>query len=437
MPPKKAEKPGDTRDAGTDPPPPLEYDPFDLDGRAMLEDFQTIPQKVQEAVNALRKQHTTGAPKTIKDEVIQTLEIALQWMANFTGTLNKARTISHRLQCIEREVLGVKAELRNLPAAQQPPNSLGKDLKEIKAAIQPVKSWIEVARTAPPSTKTQTKHDIHSLKRQNRETLRQERAKYELTLTTNTASPEIQQRIKNMHAKDITERCRNAINESSLNKKPQINGINKLTSGNIRLQCQSEDEVKQLRDIDWNKAFEGIKVHKPKYGIVIHGVPKTEIDLTRDHADIISKLEKGNTHICDIDIVKIAPLYRKSTIKESLHQSIVVFTENAQAADRCIHNGIYIDYLLYRAERYAPQLNITQCYKCWDYGHLAVHCKRKEKCRKCGDEKHTTADCSATEPKCLHCEDKHEAWDHDCPERIRECLRMGELKKQTSRYYTT
>jgi len=162
---------------------------------SILEDFNTIPQKVQEAVNALRKQHTTGAPKIIKDDVIPTLEIALVWMANFTNALNKARTISHRLQCIERAALTVKAELKNLPSTQ-PPNNLGKDLKEIKAAIQPVKSWIEVARTASPSTKTQTKHDTRSLKRQNREMLRKERAKYELTLTTDTASPRIQQQIK-------------------------------------------------------------------------------------------------------------------------------------------------------------------------------------------------------------------------------------------------
>jgi len=118
--------------------------------------------------------------------------------------------------------------------------------------------------------------------------------------------------------------------------------------------------------------FDSIKVHKPKHGIVINGVPKIEIDLTQDHAAIISKLEEGNAHAHDIHITNITSLHQKvNTSLQSLHQSIVIFTEVAHATDRCIHGGIYINYLLFPAEHYSPQLNITQCFKCGDYGHRA------------------------------------------------------------------
>jgi len=184
--------------------------------------------------------------------------------------------------------------------------------------------------------------------------------------------------------------------------------------------------------------FDGIKVHKPKYGIVIHRVPKIEIDLTQDHAAIISKLEEGNAHTQDIHITNITSLHRKvNTSLQSLHESIVIFTVDTHATNRCIHGGIYINYLLFPAERYSPQLNITQCFKCGDYGQRALHCKWKQKCGRCGDEKHATKECKSAEPTCLHCEGKHEVWHPECPERIRECRRMDELRKRSSTYYTT
>jgi hypothetical protein len=64
-----------------------------------------------------------------------------------------------------------------------------------------------------------------------------------------------------------------------------------------------------------------------------------------------------------------------------LLQSIVVFTEDPYAADKCIQLGMYINSRRFPAERYAPQLQITQCFNCGDYGHRAAQCKRKEKCQ--------------------------------------------------------
>ena len=50
MPPKKAE-PRNTRDVGTDPPPLMEYDPFDLDGRSIMFEFQGIQHAANEALD--------------------------------------------------------------------------------------------------------------------------------------------------------------------------------------------------------------------------------------------------------------------------------------------------------------------------------------------------------------------------------------------------
>jgi hypothetical protein len=60
MPPKKKDKPNDTCDAGTDPPPPLDYDPFDLDGRGIANDFESIaPSSANNPLQEHQKQSKT------------------------------------------------------------------------------------------------------------------------------------------------------------------------------------------------------------------------------------------------------------------------------------------------------------------------------------------------------------------------------------------
>ena len=147
----------------------------------------------------------------------------------------------------------------------------------------------------------------------------------------------------------------------------------------------------------------------------------------------IECLERENT----VSIVKIAPLRRKDSKKTAAHHSIVVFTTDPHAADRCIRHGFYINYLLYPAEKYAPQLQIIQCYKCGDYGHRAAQCKQKQRCGKCGESTHSTNECTSSEPKCGHCDGKHEIWHHECPTRVAVSRRLNEQKRQNSPYFTS
>ena len=64
------EKPIETRDMGTDPSPALEFDPFDDDGRTLLDWLVVIKADMQKALDELSK-HTSGAPKSVKDDVIE------------------------------------------------------------------------------------------------------------------------------------------------------------------------------------------------------------------------------------------------------------------------------------------------------------------------------------------------------------------------------
>lgn len=148
--------------------------------------------------------------------------------------------------------------------------------------------------------------------------------------------------------------------------------------------------------MNWTTALAGLKTRKPQYGIVVHGVPTLELDslkiTDKEIQDIMQQNESKN-----IKIESMVPLRRKLLEQGAgpppKHASIVIFTYDAEAADKCIRLGLNIHYRNYPVEKYAPQLRVTQCYNCHKYGHHAQHCRSKAKCRKCRSEEHTTSDC--------------------------------------------
>ena len=53
----------------------------------------------------------------------------------------------------------------------------------------------------------------------------------------------------------------------------KIEGFQILKSNDIRFTCNKEEEASCLHEINWSKAYEGLEVCQPKFGIVIHGIP--------------------------------------------------------------------------------------------------------------------------------------------------------------------
>ena len=265
-----------------------------------------------------------------------------------------------------------------------------------------------------------------------RETLRQERQKYGVALSLkNTQKPES---ILAMPAKEIAERCQQAINRlhATTSNSPGIIGVSKLAKG-FRLQFETEEEATTARTLDqtkgdiWNTVFEGLQIHIPMYRIVIHGIPTADLNLAMmNDAEFIRQLERENNMELGT-IVKITPLRRrKNGDSIKLHHSIIVYINNQHTVNKCITNGFHVDYLHYAAERFTPQYQIMQCFNCCDYGHRAIGCKRHTRCGKCG-EKHNTRGCQSNTVHCFQRKGSHEAWHPQCPARIAEKDRLEEL----------
>jgi hypothetical protein len=106
-----------------------------------------------------------------------------------------------------------------------------------------------------------------------------------------------------------------------------------------------------------------------------------------------------------------------------------------EEADECIRRGIFIKGKYYKPEKYTPQFNITQCFKCYKFGHLAKHCKNEQKCGNCGEKEHETAKCNNI-TKCIGCGDSHPAWHIECCKRDEEGNRLKAKKQTATDYYS-
>ena len=143
-----------------------------------------------------------------------------------------------------------------------------------------------------------------------------------------------------------------------------------------------------------------------KYDIIIHEIFIKAINFMNDKQIIIAELQEANQSQ-NIPIVDVTPLRRKARDITTTHQSIIIFTSDPQAANRCIlGEALYIDSIRYHVERYTPQLRIIQCFKCYKYGHRANQCKHEYTCEKCASN-HDINECMNEEIKCNNYEKYH------------------------------
>ena len=86
--------------------------------------------------------------------------------------------------------------------------------------------------------------------------------------------------------------------------------------------------------------------------------------------ELTRELERQNKEN-GLEILEMKPMRRK--LKDNArHFSLVVFCSSSEMADKCIKHGIYINHQRFFPEKYTPQFQLIQCYKCQQFGHHAL-----------------------------------------------------------------
>ncbi len=263
---------------------------------------------------------------------------------------------------------------------------------------------------------------------------RQEKNKLEVVLTTSEMDPDTKKQIEQHSHTEIMAKLQQNVESQMKNNFPNIHGIEKLKSQGIRILCSTEEEAEQLCKLNWDKAYNGLRVHQPKYGIMIPGVPKEMINPNElKNPEIAKQLEEQNKEK-GIQIIEMKTLRRK--LKDNTqHYSLVAFFTNPDTADQCIKWGFYIDHQWFYPEKYTPQFQLIQCYKCQKFGHHATKCRSPDEvCAKCS-EHHSTSQCHSEAHKCTSCKGEHPAWHQDCPNRISAIQNLTNHKHEAPSYF--
>jgi len=291
-----------------------------------------------------------------------------------------------------------------------------KTIMEAVTSMTKSKTWAQVAAANADTPNTH----LEMAKRERLEKAKGELAKTEIILNFRNATTNMKKQVEETPEKELTKIVQEHVN-CNMETPIQLRSIRKLTKQTLKIQCNHESETKALQNIKWED-MEGASIVKPTYGVVVHGVSKSDINPT-DQSDAKAALETNN----NIKVNRVAPLIKKPRNPEAPTQSIIIFTENPKEGNDLICEGLRVEGRYYAAERYAPQCQIKQCFKCQGYGHKAEMCTKKPRCGKCAQE-HETRQCDRRETKCAHCEGPHAAWHHECPHRQKENKRLEVLR---------
>jgi hypothetical protein len=299
---------------------------------------------------------------------------AVKTSGNNKEYTENAKKLLEEAKHITRNILKENEEEKNQKMEQ-----MSKDLNDIKRLLAQPKTFAQAAATELPRNPPETPTNQRKPDTAKEKIKKQQREKLMIIITAATAPDTTKNQLKAMHAKDMIQKCQSAITEYfTEGRVPKIHGINKLTNDEYRLHCESKEDPQLLSKMNWSLIFSGVKIKKRKYGLVIHGIPKKDLDpTTEDEIILRDEIEEENTSR-NLQVAQVTPLRRtqKHLNKIAAHHSVVIFTHSIEEADECLKRGILIKGSFYYPEKYAPELNITQCYKCYKFGTILVRLHR-------------------------------------------------------------
>jgi len=209
----------------------------------------------------------------------------------------------------------------------------------------------------------------------------------------------------------------------------KIKYIKKTRYGNIILQLNSEDDIKQVLS-GWQshyfkdaKAKMGTEIfrmtdqHLTKYVGIIKHVP-----INIDMSSISNGLENAN-----LNSTHVTRLGKSSN-------SVKVIFKSHEDLTQAISKGFGLEHLWLEVAQFKFTKKPMQCHGCKRFGHPVKWCRSKAACGFCSSENHTDKEClERTHPSkfcCRNCRGNHTAFSNLCPHFIEKM----NLIKQSSHH---
>ena len=124
------------------------------------------------------------------------------------------------------------------------------------------------------------------------------------------------------------------------------------------------------------------------------------------------------------DRVKIVQLgwSKKALSQGKTRSALHIGVASPEQANLLLSQGLLFESELHDCEVFEGECQVTQCFKCMEYGHIAKQCKNLIKCGFCAAIGHLSQDCLKKDDRnshhCAVCKKpgaRHTAWARECP----------------------
>ena len=189
----------------------------------------------------------------------------------------------------------------------------------------------------------------------------------------------------------------------------------KLESEDIALHAMSSKAWAALEKFQtWMKKIaSSAHVVRRSFAILAHDVHITLN--TSNQKMIIKRLIKNNVRLHkDLEMLRIAWL-KKIVESEKTHSLLIIKIAIKTMMNWLLDVDMLNSYQECLCKLFEKNCCITQCYRCFDFDHIAKFCKNEECCFKCTD-KHHIKKCVVlmNRRRCANCNDSHELWRCSC-----------------------
>lgn len=130
---------------------------------------------------------------------------------------------------------------------------------------------------------------------------------------------------------------------------------------------------------------------------------------TSSQKTVIKNLTNDNARLHEnLKILRIAWL-RKIAESGKTHSSLIVEVAIEAMANRLMNVSMIDAYQECECELFEKNCRITQCFRCFEFGHMVKSCRKDQRCVKCAGKHHIEACVTpSNRRRCVNCNGGHE-----------------------------
>lgn len=308
------------------------------------------------------------------------------WMEEMAWLIAELKsTISTQTKAIEALKTGqeeLKQEQRKVAAQNE---TLRGEIRSLRVQIKsPSPSWATVVAT-PSTTPSQ-------LARANIQGNKENTLRITTPLLPSDPNTDNTNLTRYMEAPQASSLITEALKKDTSTQDAQVAGVGTTKTGYlVRFKDKAAKEIASKSKQWLEELGSGVKLVKPRFGIVVHRTPTDEVRLREDKERSINKIVSENDLASrGFGIEEIAWLKKKDSPLGAA-ASLGIWFDSAEAAEWAIQDGMLFG-LRYVGSVEPYKRKERRCFNCQGLGHEAWSCKERQRCGHCAAE-HDKREC--------------------------------------------